>query len=139
VQRELWELIRYRVSMVEERGRAVNRLQKTIEDANLKLKDVVTDIMSKSANALLGALLAGQTDSASLADLARGRLKAKREQLDETQVGTVKPDRRFRLSEQLVMIDTIDDAIEGVSREIERGLQAQAQSFLSGPSPPSRV
>jgi transposase len=77
-QREFRELTRYRTTLVEERARAVNRLQKTLEDTNLKLGDVATDIMGKSSRAMLEALLAGQTDPAVLADLARGRLKAKR-------------------------------------------------------------
>ncbi|HEU5381644.1 MAG TPA: IS110 family transposase [Ktedonobacteraceae bacterium] len=117
-QRELRELTRYRVSLVQERARAVNRLQKTLEDTNLKLGDVATDIMGKSARAMLEALLAGQTDPGKLADLARGRLKAKRAQLEEALVGTVKPHHRFMLGEQLVLIDTLDEAIERVSQEI---------------------
>lgn len=112
------ELTRYRVSLVQERARAVNRLQKTLEDTNLKLGDVATDIMGKSARAMLEALLAGQTDPGKLADLARGSLKAKRVQLEEALVGTVKPHHRFMLGEQLVLIDTLDEAIERVSQEI---------------------
>jgi transposase len=121
-QRELRELTRYRVSLVQERTRAVNRLQKTLEDTNLKLGDVASDILGKSARAMLEALLAGQTDPRTLADLARGRLKAKREQLEEALVGTVKPHHRFLLSEQLVLIDSLDEAIERVSQEIAQRL-----------------
>jgi transposase len=94
-QRELRELTRYRVSLVEERARTVNRLQKTLEDTNLKLGDVATDIMGKSARAMLEARLSGQTDPAVLANLARGRMKAKRAQLEEALVGTMKPHHRF--------------------------------------------
>jgi transposase len=82
-QREWRELTRYRVSLVQERARAVNRLQKTLEDTHIKLGDVASDIMGKSARAILEALLSGQTDPAVLADLARGKLKAKRTQLEE--------------------------------------------------------
>lgn len=103
---------------MQERARAVNRLQKTLEDTNLKLGDVATDIMGKSARAMLEALLAGQTDPGKLVDLARGRLKVKRAQLEEALVGTVKPHHRFMLGEQLVLIDTLDEAIERVSQEI---------------------
>jgi transposase len=118
-QRELRELTRYRVSLVEERSRAVNRLQKTLEDTNIKLGDVATDIMGKSARAILEALLAGETDPTVLADLARGKLKSKRALLEEALVGTVKPHHRFMLGEQLVLIDTLDEAITRVSQEIE--------------------
>jgi transposase len=71
---------------------------------------------------MLEALLAGQTDPAVLANLARGRMKAKRAQLEEALVGTIKPHHRFLLSEQLVLIDTLDEAIERVSLEIEQRL-----------------
>lgn len=66
--RELRELTRYRVSLVQERTRAVNRFQKTLEDTNLKLGDVASDILGKSARAMLEALLVGQTDPRKLAD-----------------------------------------------------------------------
>ncbi|MEO8957138.1 MAG: IS110 family transposase [Ktedonobacteraceae bacterium] len=120
--RELRELTRYRTNLVEERARAVNRLQKTLEDTNLKLGDVATDIMGKSARAMLEALLAGQTDPAVLADLARRRLKAKRAQLEEALVGVLKPHHRFMLTEHLALIDTLDEAITRASQEIEQRL-----------------
>lgn len=63
----------------------------------------------------LEALLAGQSDPVTLADLARERLKAKREQLEEALVGTVKPHHRFMLSEELILIDTLDEVIERLS------------------------
>ena len=119
-QRELRELTRYRTSLVQERARAVNRLQKTLEDTNLKLGDVASDIMGKSARAMLEALLAGQTDPAHLADLARGRLKTKREQLEEALVGVLKPHHRFMLTEHLALIETLEEAISRASQEIER-------------------
>jgi transposase len=118
-QRELRELTRYRTNLVEERARAVNRLQKTLEDTNIKLGDVATDIMGKSARAMLEALLDGQTDPVILADLARGRLKAKRAQLQEALVGTLKPHHRFMLTEHLALIDTLDEAITRATKEIE--------------------
>src|SRR5258706_11610871 len=82
-QRELRELSHYRRTLVEERARLLNRVQKTLEDANLKLASVVSDIMGVSARAMLEALLAGQTDPTILAELARGRLREKREALSQ--------------------------------------------------------
>jgi transposase len=117
-QRDLRELTRYRTTLVEERARIVNRLQKTLEDSNLKLGDVVTDILGKSARAILDALLAGQTDPGTLADLARGRLKAKRAELEQALVGTLKPHHRFLLKEHLAHIDSLDEAIVRVGAEI---------------------
>jgi transposase len=71
-QRALRALTRFRTSLVNDRVRAVNRLQKTLADANLKLASVVADVTGVSARALLDALLAGQTDPQVLADLAKG-------------------------------------------------------------------
>ena len=106
VQRELRDLTRHRASLVEDRARVVNRLQKVREDTNVKLGDVATDILGKSARAMLEAMLAGQTDPAVLADLARGRLKAKRAELAQALVGAFKPHHRFLLAELLTHIDT---------------------------------
>jgi len=118
-QRELRELTRYRTTLVEERARIVNRLQKTLEDTNLKLGDVVSDITGKSAQAILRGLLAGETDPKVLANLARGRLKAKRAELEAALVGTIKPHHHFMLTEQLDHIDRLEKAIGRVGAEIE--------------------
>jgi transposase len=121
-QRERRDLTRYRTNLVEERARAVKRLQKTLEDTKLKWGDVASDLMGKSARAMLEALLAGQTDPAKLADLAKGWLKAKRTQLEEALVGVLKPHHRFLLTEHLSLIDTLDEAITRVSQEIAQRL-----------------
>lgn len=134
-QRELRDLTRYRTNLVEERARVVNRLQKTLEDTNLKLGDVATDIMGKSARAMLEALLAGQTDPVKLADLAKGRLKAKRAQLEEALVGVLKPHHRFLLAEHLSLIDTLDEAITRVSGEIAQRLDPPPAPNQSPASP----
>ena len=76
-QRHIRELIRYRSSLVEERSRAINRLQKTLEDANIKLASVATDLMGKSSRAMLQALLDGEEDATVLAQLARGNMRSK--------------------------------------------------------------
>jgi transposase len=125
-QRELRELTRYRTSLVSDRARVVNRLQKVLEDTNLKLASVVTNILGKSARAMLDALLAGETDPAVLANLAQGRLRAKRQALQAALVGTLKPHHRFLLAEHLARIDQLDEAIARVDREIEAHMQADA-------------
>jgi transposase len=122
-QRELRDLTRHRVSLVEDRARVVNRLQKVLEDTNIKLGDVATDILGKSARAMLEALLAGQTDPHVLADLARGRLRAKRADLEQALVGVFKPHHRFLLTELLTQIDTLDETITRVSNEIATRMQ----------------
>jgi transposase len=80
-QRELRELTRYRTSLVRERTAEANRLQKTLEGANIKLAAVATDILGKSGRAMLEGLVSGTTDKAVLADLAKGRLREKIPQL----------------------------------------------------------
>jgi transposase len=77
-QRQLRELIRHRTTLVQDRARVINRVQAVLEDANIKLASVVTDIRGISARAMLEALIAGQRDVTALADLARGRLHGPR-------------------------------------------------------------
>ena len=121
-QRDLRELTRYRTSLVEERSRIINRLQKTLEDTNLKLASVASDLMGRSARDMLAALLAGEVDPSILAQLARGRMRAKRDLLEQALQGLLKPHHRFLLSEQLADIDALDEAIERMSAEIAERL-----------------
>ena len=122
-QRELRELTRYRTSLVEERSRIINRLQKTLEDANLKLASVASDLMGRSARDMLAARLSGEVDPTVLAELARGRMRAKRDLLEQALQGLLKPHHRFLLSEQLADIDALDEAIERMSTEIAERLR----------------
>jgi transposase len=115
-------LTRYRTHLVEERARLTNRLQAVLEDANVKLASVVTDIRGTSARAILQALLAGETDPATLAELARGRLRAKRELLEQAVVGHFLPHHAFMISEQLSHLDYLEEAMERLSAEIENRL-----------------
>src|SRR5262249_42083625 len=78
-QRQLRDLTRYRIHLIEERARLTNRVQAVLEDANIKLASVVTDVRGVSARAILEALLGGETDPQALAELARGRLRSKRD------------------------------------------------------------
>jgi transposase len=120
-QRELRELTRHRITLVRERARIVNRLQKVLEDANIKLASVATDIMGASGKAMLEALVGGQTDPSVLADLAKGRLrdKDKHEALTQALQGRFKAHHRFMIAQHLGHIDYLDEAIERVSAEIE--------------------
>jgi transposase len=128
-QREVRELTRYRASLIEERSRIINRLQKVLEDTNIKLASVVSDLMGKSARDMLSALLAGEGDPSVLVELARGRMRSKRDQLSQALVGQVKSHHRFLLAEQLVDIDTLDDAIERMSAEIAEHLRPYEQQI----------
>jgi len=117
-QREVRELTRYRTSVIEERSRTINRLQKTLEDTNIKLASVATDLMGKSARDMLAALLAGEQNSTVLAQLARGKMRTKRDVLEQALQGHVAAHHRLLLAEQLTLIDFLDEAIERISSEI---------------------
>lgn len=129
-QRDWRDLTRYRTSLVQERVRIVNRLQKVLEDANLKLAGVATDVMGKSGRVMLEAILAGATDPEQLAELAKGRLRNKLPQLKQALNGRVREHHRFLLVEQLSHIDYLDEAIGRLSGEIAerlRPFQAEIQ------------
>jgi transposase len=117
-QRELRDLTRYRTKLVEERTREINRLQKTLEDTNLKLGDVVSDVMGKSARMILHALVEGETDPVRLATLAVGRVRASQETLERALTGKVTAHHRFMLGCHLTQIEHLDKAIKLVSEEI---------------------
>lgn len=122
-QREVRELTRYRMSRTSERTRLINRLQKTLEEANIKLASVASDVMGRSARDMLTALLAGEADATVLAELARGRMRAKRELLAQALQGQLKPHHCFLIGEQLADIDTLDEAIERMNTEIAERLR----------------
>jgi transposase len=121
-QRELRDLTRYRAKRVEERAREVNRLQKTLEDTNLKLGDVVSDVMGKAAQMILHAVVDGETDTVRLANFAAGRVRANRETLERALMGRVTAHHRFLLGEHLTQIEHLDEAIGRLSEEIARRL-----------------
>jgi transposase len=127
-QRELRDLTRYRVRLTEEKAREVNRVQKTLEDTNLKLGDVVSDIMGKASRLILQAIVDGESDPGRLAALAVGRVQASQEQLEAALRGHVTDHHRFLLAEHLTQIHHLEQAIERVTAEIVRR--------FTPPSPP---
>ncbi len=129
-QREVRELTRYRISLIEERSRTINRLQKTLEDANIKLASVASDLMGKSARDMLAAMLAGEVDPNVLAQLARGRMRSKRDQLGQALQGKLMAHHRFLITEQLSHIDSIDECIEHISTEIEERMRLCEEQLL---------
>ena len=128
-QRELRELTRYRTSLVRERTAEANRLQKTLEGANIKLASVATDILGKSGREILAALVAGETDGAELAQLAHGRLREKLPQLERALVGRVGAHQRFLVAEQVAHIDFLDEAIARVSAEIAERVRPDEEAI----------
>jgi transposase len=128
-QRQLRELTRHRTTLVQDRARVINRLQAVLEDANIKLAAVVTDIRGVSARAMLEALIVGERDVTVLADFARGRLRAKRDQLEEALQGYCTPHHSFLLAEYLSQIDYLDEAIARASTMIAQHLAAEQEAM----------
>ena len=120
--RDLREVTRYRKTLVQQRADEVNRLQKLLESANVKLAAVATDVMGVSGRAMLAALLEGQEDPEALAELARGRLRAKLPELRRALEGRVRPHHRVLLAQLLAHIDFLEAAIAELQVEIERHL-----------------
>jgi transposase len=121
-QRELRELVRYRRSLVQERSREVNRLQKVLEGANLKLGSVASDVLGRSGRDMLEAICRGEADVAKLAGLARGRLREKSSELEQALRGLVGEHQRWLLREQLGHIEELEARLGRVSAEIGRRL-----------------
>ena len=135
-QRQLRELTRYRTRLIQERAAEVNRLQKTLEGANLKLASVVTDVTGRSARTILAALVGGQTDPKELAQLAQGRLREKLPQLEQALMGRFGAHERFLVSQQLAHLEELEQRIETVSAEIARRLEEEPpKPPESGPAP----
>jgi len=125
-QRELRDLTRQRSNLVREKAAVVNRLQKVLEDTNIKLASVVSDVMGVSARAMLEEIVAGQSDPAVLAELARGRLRNKRAQLEQALVGRVRDHHRFLLVTHLAHIDFLDEQIEHFNQRIAAHIEQQS-------------
>jgi transposase len=121
-QRELRELTRYRTALIRERAAEANRLQKTLEGANVKLASVASDLQGKSARAMLAALAGGETDPEVLAELAQGRLREKLPELREALRGCVGEHQRFLLTQQLAHLAELDERVREISAEVAKRL-----------------
>jgi transposase len=123
-QRALRDLTRQRTHLIQERARVVNRMQKVLEWANLKLASVVTDITGVSARAMLQALVDGQTDVTALANLAKGRLRTKQAELEQALRGTLQPHHAFMIARHLTHLDFLDAEMAAFDAQIEAALDA---------------
>ena len=127
-QRALRELVRYRTKLIQERTQEINRIQKVLEDANLKLSSVVSDVMGVSARAMLTELIAGQEDPQALAQLARGRMRSKLEALERALTGQLAAHHRLLLSLHLAHIDNLNELIKQLEQEIEQVIEPFEQA-----------
>lgn len=126
-QRQLRELTRHRTNLVQRRAQGVNELQKCLESTNIKLASVATDITGVSATEMLSALLAGQSDTSVLAELARGRMKAKKPLLEKALQGKVESHHRLILGQLLADISWLEEQIDEVNAEIANRLKDQQE------------
>jgi len=121
-QQAVRDLTRTRMRLIQERHRLVNRIQKVLEDANIKLASVVSDIMGMTGHLILSALLAGQEDPERLAHLAQGKLIRKQDQLKAALQGQLASQHRVLLEELLELIARLDRSIARLDREIAERL-----------------
>ena len=127
------DLLRTRKQLVREQASHVQRIQKTLEQANLKLASVLTDIMGQSGRAVLDALVAGETDPARLQTRVGPRVKAKPEAIRAALTGRVSEHHRFLLGLHLRQIDGLAQAVADIDAQVERDLAPfrQAVSLLA--------
>jgi transposase len=130
-QRALRDLTRQRTHLIRERASEVNRMQKVLEWANIKLASVLTDITGVSARAMLAALVAGQTDVTELAELAKGRLRSKLPELEQALRGTLQPHQAFMIGQHLALIDVFDEQVAAFDERIREAIEG------TRPPPPS--
>jgi transposase len=121
--RELRDLTRYRKKLIQQRADQCNRIQKLLEACNIKLASVATDVLGASGREMLETLVQGETDPASLADLAKGRLRKKIPELTEALRGVVSDTHRWLLREQLEHISHLDQQVARLDEKIEELLR----------------
>ena len=126
--RDLRDLTRLRKTLIRERGHHVNRIEKTLELAQLKLSSVVTDLLGKTGRAILTALIAGIDDPHQLAELAQGLLRKKRAALREALVGGLTPHYAFLLAQHLTLIEALDAHIATLDTRIEEAMAPFAEA-----------
>jgi transposase len=130
-QRALRDLTRYRTTLVQERTREVNRVPGVLERANITLASVATDILGVSGRAILAALVEGHADPATMAELAKGRLRSQIPLLEQALTGRVRDHHRQLLTMHVAPIDFLEEQLEALSTAITRRVTAL------GPDEPS--
>jgi transposase len=124
-QRDLRDLTRYRARLSDDCGRVAARVEKVLEDANIKLAAVASDVLGASGRAMLRAMIAGEDDAERLADLAKLRLRQKLPQLRTALAGRVRDHHRFLLQQLLEELEFL----EGQLAEVEKRIAEQMRPF----------
>jgi transposase len=118
----LRDLTRTRKQMVREISQHSSRIQKTLEDANLKLGSVLSDVLGKSGRAILNAIIAGQSDPETLADLAQGTARKKRAELVEALHGRIRDHHRGLLQVHLSLVAALEQALAQIDATVGKTL-----------------
>jgi transposase len=127
--RELRDLTRYRKTLIQQRAAEANRVQKLLEDANIKLGSVATDVLGVSGRAMLSALIAGERDGARLAALAKGLLRKKTQALTTALTGRFTPHHGFLLAQILAHIEELERHVAACDERIAEKLRPFAPEF----------
>lgn len=123
-QRELRELVRYRRSLIDERARESNRIQKVLEGANIKLGSVATDILGVSGRLMLRKIIDGEANPETIAQLAKSQLRKKIALLQRSLNGLIREHQRFMLKSQLNHIECLEKQIKELDNEIGERLNS---------------
>lgn len=129
-QRELRDLTRQRVQLIQEKSRVANRVQKTLEDANVKLASVASDALGQSGRAMIRALIDGDKTPEQMADLAKARLRAKIPLLKDALAGQVTDHHRFMLRQLMDQIEHLEDQVEDFDQRIEQVMSPLEQKAV---------
>jgi transposase len=126
---DLRDLTRTRKQMVREVSQHALRVQRILEDCNIKLSSVISNVLGVSGRQILGAMIAGESDPKRLAALGHGRLQCTREDLEAALEGRVRPHHRFLLQQHLHLVDSLQGSIQQIEAQIEAVLQPFRDAF----------
>ena len=128
---DLRDLTRTRKQLTREITRHTQRIQKTLEDANVKLTEVISSVLGTSGRAILRALIAGESDPGRLVDLTQGRLKAPRQELIDALHGRVTEHHRFMLKLHLDQVENLERAVRELEARADQGSFRAATELLT--------
>jgi transposase len=128
-QRELRDMARYRRSLIDERTREVNRIQKVLEGANIKLSSVASDVVGVSGRTMIEAMVNGVDDPRVLADMAKGVLRRKKASLEEALQGLLSEQHKMMLKIQLDHLDFLDKQIVQLDEEISKRMRPRQETI----------
>lgn len=127
--RELRDLTRYRKKLTEGISAEKNRVQKVLEDANIKLSSVVSDSFGVSASHIIEELMRGKLSIAEMSELGRGRLKKKKDEIKEALVGNFQGHHRFMIKASLEHIKSIEAILTEIDREMDKKLERYEEEY----------